>query len=375
MLTAFLKKAVRSLVQPAFLAALAGVAMSASQARAQDPANGDSAGPGYSNAVVIYAYQRIGEDEYPGSSLRLEQFEEQLNELQTGGYNVIGLDDAVRALKEGAKLPDKSVVLTFGGGHRSIWDHAVPRLLNARLPFSVFVPTDPIDWESPNYMTWKQLRELHKKGVTVGIHGADYEHMVNMARPEVLESINRAAARFREELDFTPQYFAYPFGEYSKALQTIISEWGFAAAFGQQSGVAYDGSDMSALPRFTMIESYGDLERFQLTANALPLPVHDVIPIDNAIKDNPPNVGFTVDKALKSLDGLSCFATGQGRTKLEKVENHVELRLSKPLLTDRARINCTMPAEAYGPFEEPRWRWFGMMFAVPQKNEQALIEE
>lgn len=359
------------------MAALAGFCMAGfgPQAAAQDAA-GTSAGPGYKNAVVIYAYQRIGEDQYPGSSLRLEQFEEQINELKTGGYNVIPMDKAVAALKDGTPLPDKTVVLTFGGGHRSIWNHAVPRLLDARLPFTVFVPTDPIDWESPNYMTWKQLRDLHKHDdVSIGIHGAGYEHMVGIKTADVRASINKAATRFREELGFTPKYFAYPYGEYSRALEDIVGEWGFAAAFGQQSGVAYNGSDIHALPRFTMIESYGDLERFQLTANALPLPVQDIIPADNAITENPPNVGFTVDPALASLDGLSCFAMGQGRTKLEKVDNHVELRLSEPLIAERARINCTMPSEAYGPFDEPRWRWFGMMFTVPGNRDQAVLEE
>ena len=107
---------------------------------------------------------------------------------------------------------------------------SIPNVYLSNLgPRGALKPLNLADETLPHYgvvdiedMTWKQLHELAKQGVTIGIHGADYEHMVGMSREDVLSSINRAASRFREELGFTPQYFAYPYGEYNLDLKALV---------------------------------------------------------------------------------------------------------------------------------------------------------
>ena len=116
---------------------------------------------------------------------------------------------------------------------------------------------------------------------------------------------------------------------------------------------------MFGLPRFTLNETYGGIDRFRLAANALPLPVTDVLPSDPVLQVNPPAFGFTVRPGLTSLAQLACFASGQGRTKLQRLGNRIEVRVTEPFPPGRSRINCTMP----GP--DQRWRWFGMQFFVP----------
>ena len=52
-----------------------------------------------SDSAVIFMYHRFGEDEYPSTSIKLEQFEAHLAELKSGAYNVIALSDIVKALE------------------------------------------------------------------------------------------------------------------------------------------------------------------------------------------------------------------------------------------------------------------------------------
>ena len=119
---------------------------------------------------------------------------------------------------------------------------------------------------------------------------------------------------------------------------------------------------MFDLPRFAMNEDYGDMGRFRLAVNALPLPVTDVTPADPLVgAANPPAMGFTVAGDIKGLDRLSCFMSHEGRARLERLgERRFEVRVAKPFPKGRTRLNCTMPAE------DGRWRWFGRQFYIPE---------
>lgn len=325
------------------------------------------------SSAVIFVYYRVGEDQFPGANIRLEQFSVHLRELKDGRYTVLPLPDIVAALKNGTTLPDRAVSLTFDGGYKSILQNAVPLLTENNIPFTVFVSPDYLDRDSKEYIDWSDLKKLAKnKLATVGLHPAAYMHLADAPEEELRRQVNNARARMREMTGTEPTLFAYPFGEYSAAFRNIVESAGFVAAFGQQSGVAYVGEDMFTLPRFPMTESFGDIDRFQMTASALPLPVSDEQPKDPRLDTANPVIGFTIDKALRGNMGrISCFASGQeGKPRLELVGGgRVELRLEAAFEDDKARINCTMPGPPGEADEPPRWRWFGMLMTVPVQEQ------
>ncbi|MBU6476276.1 MAG: hypothetical protein KGQ70_09940, partial [Alphaproteobacteria bacterium] len=216
-------------------------------------------------------------------------------------------------------------------------------------------------------MTWEQLKKIKTDGLAdFGILPASYVHMIDRTATQNAALINRAVARAREMLGVAPAFFAYPYGEFDGALKKQIAGYDFKAAFGEQSGVVYHGEDMMELPRFVMTQEYGDIDRFTLTANALPLPASDIVPADPAIKNNPPDIGFTVTSALHDLSKLSCFASDTGKLPLTRLdENRIEIRLKQPFTDRRTRINCTLPDETFTPGRSPDWRWFGMLLTAP----------
>ncbi|MBU0858879.1 MAG: polysaccharide deacetylase family protein, partial [Alphaproteobacteria bacterium] len=195
--------------------------------------------PGYAagiaqdeRAAVIFSYHRVGEDEYPANNIRMEQFEAHLRELREGDYNVMGLPAVINALRNGDKLPPRTVVLTFDGGHRSIMENAAPLLLKNDLPFTIFIATDNTDRATTEYMSWDDVKKLARNNlVTVGMHPATYQRLDNAPAAELLRQLNTARAAFRDNLGAEPRFFAYPFGEYSKAYRDVIEKQGFAAAF------------------------------------------------------------------------------------------------------------------------------------------------
>ncbi len=313
------------------------------------------------DSAVILMYHRFGEDTIASTNIRLEQFEAHIEELLTGGYTVLPVPEILAALRAGRELPERAVGITVDDGYASVYSEAWPRLVAAGFPFTVFVSTDAVDQRHRGMMSWDQIRALAEAGVTIGHHSATHGHMAYADPVTSAIDINKASARFADELGRVPEIFAYPFGEYSRELRELVIAAGFTAAFGQQSGAVFAGADPYGLPRFALNEQYGDLDRFRLVANTLPLPTSDVTPSDPLLGPNPPPFGFTVAEGVNDLDRLNCYASGQGATAVERLgSRRIEVRVDAPFPPGRARINCTLP----GP--EGRWRWFGMQFLIPQ---------
>ncbi len=314
-------------------------------------------------AAVIFTYMAIGDDD---TAISEERFKEQMDELSEGGYNVAPLPEIITAFEQNKSLPARTVAITFDGADKSIYDTAFPILREKGFEFTVFLPVDRITDNKPQYLTWNDAKDLKEGGGTFGIHPASYGNMIDMGEEETRRQINNSTTKFREKLGMEPTLLAYPFGEYNTKAKKIAKDMGFKAAFGQASGVSYAGDDRFALPRFTITERYGDIDRFKMTANALPLPVTEISPADPHLSTLTPAIGFTVNDALKkSLKGLSCFSSVEEKPKLEILNGRVELRLEKPFDDDRPRINCTLPV-AGEKGSEPRWRWLGMLYTVSE---------
>ncbi len=330
-------------------------------------------------SAVILAYGRIGEDAYPATSLRADQFTAHLEELKRDRYNVAPIPRIIAAAKAGQAQPNRTIGITFSGAYQSAYDNAMRALIENQIPFTVFYATDHADSGLTNHLDWAHLKKLKQTGlVTFGLLPASYGHMNEGDSAETLRNINRARARHREMLGLEADFFSYPFGEYSNEYKDTIKQQGFTAAFGLHSGVTHIGADFFALPRFSMTQNYGSLDRFELVANALPLPATDIEPNNAYLSSDSPAIGFTISPDLTTkIEQLSCFISGQAQPQTEILgKTRVELRLAEALSDERTRVNCTIPTQDSAG--EERWRWLGMLLVrkavAPNNYEPEIIE-
>lgn len=312
------------------------------------------------DSAVILMYHRFGETSFPSTNIRLEQFETHIQELTSGPYTVLPVPEIVAAIREGRPLPDRTIGITIDDGYLSVYAEAFPRLREAGLPFTVFVSTDPVDRKFSGFMTWDHIREMRDAGVTIGAHTSTHLHMPANLLARNRADLTKSNARLKEELGDVPALFAYPFGEASTEIQGLVRAAGHVAAFGQHSGPLDTSSDLFYLPRFALNEAFGNMDRFRLVANALPIPHTDVSPKNPMLTTNPPLFGFTRTDPEIRLNGLACYAADQGKVKIEQLGPRIEVRMSGPFSAGRARINCT----ALGP--DNRWRWLGTLYYVPK---------
>ena len=320
-------------------------------------------------AAVVYAYHRIGQDDFVDSNLSLETFKTHLNLMLTNEYSVKPLPWIIKNLQTGGEdFSLNTIALTFDGAYKISAEKVFPLLIENNIPFTVFIASGRIDRHNPNYMSWDDLRRLKRTGlVTFGALPADYVHLVQETPKAIRYAINTSLSRIEKELGVRPQFFAYPFGEYGRELQKIMATYNFKGAFGLQSGPVYAKSNPLAYPRFSLTESYGDTERFRLTAQTLPLPVTDITPEDFKIDAGvSPQIGFTVKNIpAHQLDRLACFGNGIGQLDLMRLDaRRFEYRFATPPYTGRFRINCTVPYEHDIPGKDQRWRWHGIMLTI-----------
>jgi peptidoglycan/xylan/chitin deacetylase (PgdA/CDA1 family) len=351
---------------PCLLLLVPLLACSAGWASAQGPAPrpGSAAAPDpVDRGVVVLMYHRFGDDRFPSTNIRMEQFRAHLRELRRSQYHVRPLPEIVAALRAGRALPDRTVGISIDDAYRSIYTQAWPLLREAGLPFTIFVATEGVDRGFEDLLGWAQLREMVASGlVTLGNHTATHPHMADTGPARNRSELEEAARRIEAETGQRPRIFAYPYGEYSTAVRKLVEGMGFDAAFGQHSGAIGAELDLLTLPRFALNEHYGSEERFRLAVNTLPLPVRDVIPVDPLLppQHDRPLFGFTVAPAVGGLEGLACYVSGQGRLALSRIgERRFEGRPEQPLAAGRTRINCTLPAGG------GRWRWFGTQLYRP----------
>ncbi|MCE2516441.1 MAG: polysaccharide deacetylase family protein [Alphaproteobacteria bacterium] len=306
----------------------------------------------------VVMYHRFGAVNLPSTNTTLEQFESHLAELASGPYQVMPLIDITTAIINGEELPDYAVAITVDDAFISLYKEAWPRLKEYGFPVTVFVATNAIDRGLRGYASWDQLREMQAQGVDFGSQTHTHPHMhridVETGRQEILTSNNR----FIEELGIKPQLFAYPYGEYTPEIRDMIKESGFIAAFGQHSGIMHKTQNHFEFPRFAFNEAYGDLNRFKLAINALPIPAVDVSPESMVLDENPPLYGFTINEEIGPLNRVACFASRMGKVQTIVLDRRIEVRLPDAITGTRGRINCTMPHFVNGE-ETGRWRWLG----------------
>ncbi len=348
--TIFAAQAFRQLV---FLAVLAAGTLSAATTLAQG--NADSA--------VIFAYQRFADDLYPANNTPVEMLEAQIAELSGGAYDVRPVPEIVAALFEGRTLGDRTIGITVDDAFLSFYEVAWPRLKRARLPVTLFVSTDAVDRGLRDYMSWDQIRELRVTGVTIGAHTASHLRMPLASANQIRQEMDKSIARFEAELGERPTLFSYPYGEMSAAARQVVSEYGFKAAFGHQSGPMHASSDRYLLPRFPLNERYGVSDEFRLRANTLALPVQNLEPADPFLTGTrPPVISFTIAAAAGPTGALRCYHSTDESSEPRAIEpkatgeRRYEIHLDRPMKPGSWRVNCTIPVDV------GHWRWVGMQF-------------
>ena len=327
------------------------------------PANASDLATEDQSAAVILAYSRIGDDHDTENALQTSLFEEHIHYLVSEGYNVIKLEHMLEAQRLGKPLPPKSIVITFEGGYKSALKNAIPLLQKLQFPFTVFYAVDDADDNGGDYLSWLDLKALQSDPrVSFGILPSTETILAGKTELEILTLLNKAKTRHRDNLHEEPIFFSYPFGIYDATLMEIIKKQGYKAALSINSGVASHSKNQYTLPRFSITDEYGNMDRFRNIVKAKPMPITEYEPQTPIVTTPTPLIGFNLHPEINAKD-LQCFASGQPSPTLEILGEHrIELRLKQPLSNERTRVSCISPIKSEPDQEIPdSYRWLGFL--------------
>ena len=257
---------------------------------------------------------------------------------------------------------DKKILITIDDAFSSFYENAWPFLKENKIPFILFVSTEPVG--KNGYMTWSQIKEIEKEDfVFIGNHSHSHEYLVKYNFEKFKEDIDLSINIFKEKIGYNPIFFSYPFGEYSLKQKNYIKQK-FDYAFGQQSGVIDINKDRFELPRFPINEKYGDLERFKFLIKLLPLQYINIEPEEKllTINNNPPKMKVNFFKEQKNLEFINCFSNEGNewkKSEIKLINNKLIVNFRDKFLFRRGRINCSLK-------DKEGWRWFGTQFSIKE---------
>ena len=288
----------------------------------------------------------------------MDVFKDQIEIIKTSNY--VFSDPA--KFKENFKIPkkEKEILITIDDGFKSFYLEAWPYLKKNKIPFILFVSTEPMG--KKGYMTWDQIKEVDSEDFAfIGHHSHTHGYLIDTTNDIFIKDIEKANKIFLRELGYIPNLFSYPFGEYSKFMRDYISQ-NFDYAFGQHSGVIDINKDKFELPRFPINENYGELKRFKSILNSFPLQYEKLLPKEKKLtkKNNPPKFEVKFFKDQKNIKNINCYSNELGKWKRSETnlnDHTLTISFRGPFYPRRGRINCSLN-------DDGKWRWFGVQFPI-----------
>jgi peptidoglycan/xylan/chitin deacetylase (PgdA/CDA1 family) len=310
--------------------------------------------------ILSLMYHRFDEKKYPSTNIEMTIFKEQIKIIRNLNYNFYNpgeLDTNFYIEKK-----EKKILITIDDAFSSFYEVAWPYLKKEKIPFILFVSTNPIG--KKGYMSWKQIKEVEKESnAYIGNHSHSHDYLVNFKEDDFIKDINTANEIFIKNLGYNPIFFSYPFGEYSGFIKNFVSK-NFKFSFGQHSGVIDINKDKYELPRFPINEKYGDLKRFKFLINLQPLQFKSLYPEEKYLTDNnnPPKFSVEFFEEQKNLNNINCFSDEGNKWEKSNVyfnKNILNIVFREKFTFRRGRINCSLN-------DGGLWRWFGVQFSIEQ---------
>lgn len=198
--------------------------------------------------IPILMFHAI-DDRREAISFPPDRFEQALKRLDDRGYKTARLADAAEKVRRGESLPERSVVLTFDDGYRSVYEHAFPLLARHGMTATVFaIARSGGSFADRPLMEWRQMKEMREAGFEIGAHTINHPDLTRISPREMSEEIAGSKSRIEDALGSAVTSFAYPFGRHNRASVECARE-NFACACTARLSLASSRSDPLRLQR------------------------------------------------------------------------------------------------------------------------------
>jgi peptidoglycan/xylan/chitin deacetylase (PgdA/CDA1 family) len=230
-------------------------------------------GPKEGTRVPILMYHSISENLF-GKSHPYYQintspavFAQQMRYLRKAGYRTIDLCELIDNFDRGEDL-SKTAVITFDDGYQDFLTDAMPVMKQHGFTATIFLATDRIRdtsvrLEGVDYLTWREVRELHEEGFGFGSHTVTHPDLRSLGPEQIEYELGSSKEIIEQKLGVPVYSFAYPFAfpeedqDFTRFLSDAFENQGFHNGVTTVLGRASRNSKRFFLPRLP-VNSWDD---------------------------------------------------------------------------------------------------------------------
>jgi peptidoglycan/xylan/chitin deacetylase (PgdA/CDA1 family) len=217
--------------------------------------------------VSIIGYHDLGET-LPETAMRIRtsKFAKQMEAIHQLGIKVISMEDFISWKKNGTKIPDKCLLITFDDGWKTVYTEAFPILKKYGFPYTLYLYKDYVDGGG-RALTTAMIQEMKAAGgLTIGCHSVSHPYPLTVKsyqkkgpdiydaylKKEMGDSKTFLETKFGEKVTT----YAFPGGYYTEEMLKVGHEFGYDCMFTVIPGKVKRPLPDNTLPRYIILGNY-----------------------------------------------------------------------------------------------------------------------
>ena len=138
--------------------------------------------------IITLMYHRFEENKYPSTNIKINDFKKHIELIKNSNIEFINEKTLKEIVLKKKNYTEKKILLTIDDAFLSFYKNAWPILQKEKIPFILFVNTREINNRHPNYMSWDQIREIHKSNIgVIGGHSFSHEYLAFATEDEIIK--------------------------------------------------------------------------------------------------------------------------------------------------------------------------------------------
>ena len=206
--------------------------------------------------LMYHSVHNMAESEAANANLIVdpETFESQLKALKKAGYYTLTPKEAYRILaKNEVPKGKKYVWLTFDDGVEDFYTIVYPLLKKYKMTATNNIITDFTQKEKENVLTFDQIKEMKKAGLTFESHTVNHPDLANSSLETQKNELVASKRLLDKVLDQNTSVIVYPSGRYSQVTIDQAKKADYKLGLTTKNGLASSADGLYALKRVRIL--------------------------------------------------------------------------------------------------------------------------
>lgn len=207
--------------------------------------------------ILLYHHVVEGEPENL-YSVSIDTLRTHMQTLKEKGYTAISVTTLVKAIREGADLPERPVVITFDDGYEEVFTNAYPVLRQYGFTATAYLVSDYVG--QVFFLTPDEIHTLAGAGWEFGSHSISHAGLAGKGVNVAVQEVSMSQVRLKKQLGLPIETFAYPYGLWDGTVMDVVKAK-YIAGMGLGTSNNHSLASIEYLSRF-VVRSDTTLDEF-----------------------------------------------------------------------------------------------------------------